>query len=99
MLDAERDAIYSDNYWVPVGGPVLPSGVDLIAFDCIVNGSRILKWLADSAHLAPAPRIQYIHAQRLGYWRHCPQWIAAGAGWLNREKDILKKALLLAGGS
>lgn len=96
MGDAERDSIYKQNYWDLIDCDALAAGLDLLSMDCVVNGSEIKLWLAETAHLATVARIEAIDQKRRGFWRHCPNFIKFRLGWFRREDDILKHALAMA---
>ena len=97
MDDAERNEIYKNLYWDLVSGDVLPAGLDLLAFDCLVNGSHITDWLRATIGLSTVDRIKKIDGLRRGYWRHCPTFATNWLGWFRREDDIIKHALSMAG--
>jgi len=46
--------IYRANYWAPVGGDMLPVGIDLAAFDCAINqgAGTSAMWLQRAAGVA-----------------------------------------------
>ncbi len=96
MADVERDAIYKQNYWDLIDCDIIAPGLDLLSMDCVVNGSLIRQWLAQTSHLPTITRIKQIDGLRRGYWRHCPSFVADGLGWFRRENDILKHALAMA---
>lgn len=96
MADGERDEIYKRQYWDAIGGDRLSAGLDLLAFDCCVNGSHIQNWLWQTEGSPPEARIKKIDGLRRGYWRHCPTFVTNRLGWFRREDDILKHALAMA---
>lgn len=59
MAKAEAMAIYEKRYWLPVNGPKLPAGVDLVTFDAAVNSgvSRGARWTQAAAGVAQDGKI------------------------------------------
>lgn len=55
MTSAERDAIYRDGYWTPIGGDRLPPPLDLVAFDSavIAGPGRAVAWIQNAVGTTP----------------------------------------------
>lgn len=66
----EASAIYRANYWAPIRGDDLPSGIDAVAFDAAVNSgvSRGAKWVQAAAGVTADGKIgpQTLAALRSG---------------------------------
>lgn len=99
LTQDEAAEIYRKKYWNLIEGDALPAGVDLLAMDIAVNSGtgRALDWLKDTAHLPPVQQIKTLDARRRAFWRRLKTFITFGRGWNNREDDLLKNALKMAG--
>ena len=103
MPDAEVERIYRDGYWTPIGGDMLPAGVDLAAFDYGVNSGvgAARKALTASLGLAPVARVKAICARRLSILHGLRTWRFFGKGWGARVAQVealgVKMALAGAG--
>ena len=77
--------IYKRDYWDKIGGDLLPSPLNYVAFDCAVNQgvSVAMRLLQDT--IVPTRYIQL----RLARYRALPGWGRYGAGWASRLIDVL----------
>jgi len=99
MTDAERDAIYREDFWDKIGGDMLPSGVDALAMDIAVNSGpgRANQWLADSRNLLPGDRIRYLDSRRRSFFKALKTFATFGKGWMRRENAAFALAQKLNG--
>lgn len=81
-------AIYKKQYWDKVGADDLRSGLDLVAFDTIVNGGHPKEWLARSGG-----DISKFHALHLAYLRSLKVYQYFGKGWEKRQAKMIRNAL------
>jgi lysozyme family protein len=67
MSDAERDAIYREQYWDEVRGDELPPGVDFVVFDGAVNSgcSQSVKWLQRALGVRADGQLGMVTMQKL----------------------------------
>ena len=91
--------LYRENYWNPVGAPVLFPGVDLCAYDGGVNSGvrQSKKWLSRSASINdPVSRVKNLCAQRVSMLKTLKTWWKFGKGWSNRIADVETKGVVMA---
>lgn len=84
----EMRTIYKTKYWDKVGADDLRSGLDLVAFDTIVNGGHPKEWLARSGG-----DISKFHALHLTYLRSLRVYRYFGNGWEKRQAKMIRNAL------
>jgi lysozyme family protein len=91
---SQAASIYNKHYWGQVNADALPGGVDVLAFDIAVNAGvgRARQFLAQTAKLPPAARVQTLHNLRMGFWKRLAAWARFGKGWAARETACLKLA-------
>jgi lysozyme family protein len=92
----ERDEIYKSRYWDEIDGDSLPSGVDMLAFDIAVNSGvgKARQWLGQ-APKSTTDKILFLDNKRRGFWKSLPIFKRFGAGWTNRENEIISVAMNL----
>ncbi|TGU44619.1 secretion activator protein [Mesorhizobium sp. M2D.F.Ca.ET.145.01.1.1] len=98
ISDAELSAIYCAEYWNPIGGNSLASGVDLATFDAAVNSGpgRANGWLKASLGGSGAETVKRICAKRLGFMEGLKIWKNFGKGWARRVAAIEAKGVAWA---
>jgi peptidoglycan hydrolase-like protein with peptidoglycan-binding domain len=84
----EMRTIYRTQYWNKVGADDLRYGLDLVAFDTIVNGGHPKEWLTRSGG-----DIAKFHALHLAYLRSLSGYRYFGKGWEKRQSKMLANAL------
>jgi lysozyme family protein len=94
MTVETASAVYRKHYWATINADALPGGVDVLAFDIAVNMGvgRARQFLAQTAKLPPAARVQTLHNLRMGFWKRLATWARFGRGWTVREVACLKLA-------
>lgn len=99
LSQAMAAGIYRKKYWNAIGADMLPSGVDLLAFDiCVTSGvGRSLDWLADSRNLLPGDRIRYLDSRRRSFFKALKTFATFGKGWMRRENAAFALAQKLNG--
>ncbi|WP_363320151.1 glycosyl hydrolase 108 family protein [Thiothrix sp.] len=100
METAERDAIYRTGYWNSIAADMLPSGLDLAAFDASVNSGpgTAVRWLK-GAPKDSVGAIKYLCSKRLSFLHSLKTWSHFGTGWARRVSDVEATALSWASGS
>jgi lysozyme family protein len=96
---SQAASIYNKHYWATINADALPGGVDVLAFDIAVNSGvgRARQFLAQTAKLPSAARVQTLHNLRMGWWKRLATWARFGRGWTTREVACRALALKLAG--
>lgn len=87
MTDQERDDIYLDEYWRPVNGDTLASGVDAVVFDAgVMSGvSRAKTWLNKSVGGDAVDTVKRVCRARLGFVQGLKSLFKTfGKGWTRR---------------
>ncbi len=89
----EVRTIYHDRYWLTIGGPSLPPGLDLAAFDAGVNSGvgRARRWL--EAH--PGPDGVPLTLYRLRFLTNLTTFNTFGRGWTRRIHALLLELVRL----
>jgi lysozyme family protein len=90
--------IYRADYWNPINGDSLASGVDLATFDASVNSGvgRGKQWLNASLGGSNADTVKRICAKRLGFMQSLKIWKTFGKGWARRVAAIEAKGVAWA---
>jgi lysozyme family protein len=98
ISDAELADIYRDDFWRPISGDSLASGVDLATFDASVNSGvgRGKQWLNASLGGSNADTVKRICAKRLGFMQSLKIWKIFGKGWARRVAAIEAKGVAWA---
>lgn len=94
----DRDAIYHQLYWIPIGCDALPKGVDMMLMDIAVNSGdgRAHVWAMQTDNMAPLTRIDELDALRCGFWKRLASYVTFGVGWLRRENAVHAAAVAMA---
>lgn len=94
MSTACAVGVYLKHYWTQINADALPGGVDVLANDIAINMGvgRARQFLAQTANLSAAARVQRLHNLRLGFWKRLATWAHFGKGWTARETACLKLA-------
>jgi len=98
ISDQELADIYRQDFWSPIGGDTLASGVDLAVFDASVNSGvgRGKQWLNASLGGSPSDTVKRVCAKRLGFMQSLKIWKAFGKGWAKRVAAIEAKGVAWA---
>lgn len=98
ISDQNLEAIYRQDFWHPINGDALASGVDLATFDASVNSGvgRGKKWLMASVGGSSADTVKGICAKRLGFMQSLKIWKTFGKGWARRVAAIEAKGVAWA---
>jgi lysozyme family protein len=90
--------IYRQDFWNPINGDSLASGVDLATFDASVNSGvgRGKQWLNASLGGSNADTVKRICAKRLGFMQSLKIWKTFGKGWAKRVAAIEAKGVAWA---
>jgi lysozyme family protein len=98
ISDQNLRAIYRQDFWVPINGDSLASGVDLATFDASVNSGirRGKQWLNASLGGSNADTVKRICAKRLGFMQSLRIWRNFGRGWAKRVAAIEAKGVAWA---
>jgi lysozyme family protein len=98
ISDGNVAAIYRSDFWAPINGDGLESGVDLATFDASVNSgvSRGKAWLMASVGGSPVDTVKKICAKRLGFMQGLKIWKTFGRGWATRVAAIEAKGVAWA---
>ncbi len=101
LTRGQAAAIYRKRYWDRIGAGALPPGVDAMLFDIAVNSgpARALQWGRECSQGRAEERIRALDARRRGFYRGLAAFAVFGRGWMERENDLLTKALAMAGRS
>lgn len=95
-LDDARE-IYRSQYWAPIGGDVLPAGVDYTVMDAAVNSgpTRARDWYATTRQPLPVDTIDAYNDKRIGFLRGLSSFSTYGRGWLNRIAKVRASSLVM----
>lgn len=98
ISDAELADIYRADFWAPINGDSLASGVDLATFDAGVNSgpARAKQWLTASVGGSSVDTVKRICAKRLGFMQSLKIWSTFGKGWARRVAAIEAKGVAWA---
>ena len=88
MTPDEMRKIYKTQYWDRVGADNLAAGLDLVAFDTIVNGGHPKEWLARCS--GDIGKFQQLH---LAYLRGLKVYPYFKNGWEKRQANMTRNAL------
>jgi lysozyme family protein len=94
----ELASIYREDYWHPINGEALASGVDLATFDAAVNSGvgRGKQWLMASVGGSDIETVKRICAKRLSFMQGLKIWSTFGRGWAKRVAAIEAKGVAWA---
>ncbi len=101
ITQAELEEIYLSDYWLPIKGDTLETGVDLAVFDYGVNSgpqtarNQLLKVVGGT----PVQTIKKLCAKRLGIYQTFKTWKTFGKGWARRIAEIEATAVSWALGA
>jgi lysozyme family protein len=98
-ISAENVAtIYRQDFWSPINGDSLASGVDLATFDASVNSGvgRGKQWLMASVGGSNVDTVKRICAKRLSFIQSLKIWKTFGKGWAKRVAAIEAKGVAWA---
>jgi lysozyme family protein len=98
ISDQNLQVIYRQDFWAPINGDSLASGVDLATFDASVNSGvgRGRQWLNASLGGSNADTVKRICAKRLGFMQSLKIWRTFGKGWARRVAAIEAKGVAWA---
>jgi lysozyme family protein len=98
ISDENVATIYRADYWKPIGGDALASGVDLATFDASVNSGvgRGKQWLNASVGGSDVETVKRICAKRLSFMQGLAIWKTFGKGWAKRVAAIEAKGVAWA---
>jgi lysozyme family protein len=98
ISDQNLQVIYRQDFWAPINGDSLASGVDLATFDASVNSGvgRGKQWLNASLGGSNAETVKRICAKRLGFMQSLKIWKTFGRGWARRVAAIEAKGVAWA---
>lgn len=95
---ADAKEIYLRDYWAPVNGDKLPSGVDYSVFDIAVNSGvgRAKQFLKRCTKTDPIGIIEELYTIRQNFYQGLSTFSVYGKGWTRRNKEVRTEALKLA---
>jgi lysozyme family protein len=100
ISNADRDAIYREEYWDRIHGDRLRLGEDLVVFDFAVNSGphRAVEFWNNAGGLqaTAVDVINKISAKRLSFLQSLKTWRFFGPGWSKRVIACHQKALAMA---